>query len=141
MKRLFVVTLVLMFLSPPLYAEGNPFKTLWPFGQEKKTPTFDLARFTKPAPKPKKSSKTLGLPSPTRMMDSAGKTTDAAVAKTKQTWKGMQDLGKSWNPFVSKAPKPKKSKQSWLDRLMPKQPKKSTPSTVNEFLSLDRPGY
>ena len=137
MKRSFVLTLVLCLFTSAAYADGNPLSAMWPFGNAKaKTPAFDAGRFSNPAAKKK-----TGLPSPSGWIDRAEKSTNAAFKKTRETWKGMQNFGKSLNPFVANSTGPKKQKKSLLDWIMPKQPVSKQPSTVNEFLSMDRPKY
>lgn len=138
MKRSFVLTLVLFLFTSATYADGNPLLAVWPFGNGKaKTPSFDAGKFSKPEPKKQK----MGFPSPSRMIDRAEKSTSAAFKKTRETWQGMQDFGRSLNPFVANSSRPKKQKKSLLDLIMPKQPVSRQPSTVNEFLSMDRPKY
>ena len=137
MKRSFVLTLILLLFTTATYADGNPLLAVWPFGNGKaKTPSFDAGKFSKPAANKQKT----GFPSPSQWIDRAEKSTSAAFKKTRETWKGVQDFGKSLNPFVASS-RSKKQKTSWLDRIMPKQSTSQQPSTVNEFLSMDRPKY
>ena len=140
MKRMLICTFVCLMLSSVTNAQESRFKSLWPFGKDRATtPRFNnIDPFTatrKPVPEEKK----FGFPSPTKMIDSAEKRTEAVFQKTRETWKGVQDLGKAMNPFAAK-PKRKK-KKSFLDTFFPKQPVTSGSATVNDFLEMDRPGF
>ena len=143
MIRVFSHTLVCLLLASvtsTVHAQDNPLGALWPFGKGKAaTPSFNNIDPFK-SPTTSSPSKTLGLPSPMKMIDSAEKKTGAMFRKTRDSLKDMQNFGKSLNPFAKPA-KPK-AKKSLLDTFFPKQPvQASSPSTMNDFMKLKRPKF
>ena len=149
MKRFFVCTFVCLLLTSAAQAQDNPLGKLWPFGKGKEaTPKFsginpfDSPVTSSPALKPARSNGSkFAMPSPTKLIDKAEQSTSAAFNKTRGTWKGVQDFGKSLNPFAAK-PTPKKKRRSFVDMIFPKEPaEERTASTVNDFLKLKRPRF
>lgn len=145
MKRMVICTFAChLMLASIASAQDNRFKAMWPFGKDKKATTNSgfntINPFTSPS-KPANDDKPFAFPSPTKLIDKAEETTDTMIKKSRDTWKGMQDFGKSLNPFVAKSkPKPKREpKRSMIDRLLPKK-KKDSP-TMGEFLTMKRPGF
>lgn len=138
MTRLLVCTFVCLLFASPAHAQDNPLSAMWPFGKKKAaTRSYDNVN---PFAKTKKTSdKTFGLPSPTKLIDRAEKSTGSMFQKTRESLKGVQDFGKSLNPFASKGKS--KPKKSLLDTFFPKQPVDSTPATMNDFMNLKRPKY
>ena len=145
MKRILVFTLFCLLSVPAAHAQDNPFATLWPFGKDKaETPSFKVMNpFVGTRTATGQEDKTFGIPSPTEIIDKAEEKTGAAFQKTRETWKGVQDFGKSLNPFTAKpTTKQRGPKKSLLDTIFPKQPvQPSSPATVNDFLKLDRPKF
>lgn len=141
MTRWLICTLITMALATSAHAQEkeNPFTKMWPFGKPKQTtPEFGANPFKQVSKKSEGSS--FSMLSPSKMFDKAGKGTDAMFKKTKSTFKGVSDFGKSLNPFAGKS-KPSKPKKSLLDTIMPKQPVSSAPATMNDFMKMPRPKY
>lgn len=120
-------------------AQDSLFKTMWPFGKTKQAaaPTFDnINPFVAPNKKSPKEDKLFNLPSPSKLMDKAGETTDSMIAKTREGWQRL-------NPFApkskTKSKSRKKTRVAFLDRILPKKKSPSGPSTVGEFISMKRP--
>ena len=145
MKRILVFTLFCLLSTSTAYAQDNPFASIWPFSKSKPaTPSCKVMNpFAGTRTATGNEDKTFGIPSPTKIIDKAEETTEAAFQKTRETWKGVQDFGKSLNPFTAKTTNQKeRPKKSLLDTIFPKQPvQPSTPATVNDFLKLDRPKF
>lgn len=130
------IVLALAFLANNLHAAENPVSKLWPFGKSKvATPALPS-----PVSAPKKSTAKSLLSGPSRLMSKAGEQTHVAMDKTKSGFKNVQSFGRSLNPFAKKAT-PKPAKPSLFDRMFTKKPEPSGPSTVDEFISMDRPGF
>lgn len=127
------IGLVAISITSGVRAADNPFAGMWPFGKStKSTPAFKS-----PLQLPQKPASKSLLSGPSRMLDKAGQQTNSFFAKTKDGFKGMQNFGKSMNPFS----KPKQNKKSLLDTMFPKQPVESGPATVGEFLNMKRPNF
>lgn len=126
----FAIALTVIIASSGVHGAENPFSSLWPFGKSKvTTPTF-----ASPFAGSKKSKSGSFFNGPSRFFEKAEKQTGVIFKKTKN---GLQDFGRSLNPFS----KPEPQKKSFLDRVFPKQPVDNGPSTVGEFLNMDRPGF
>ena len=143
MKRMLICTLACHFtLSSIASAQGNVSKAIWPFGRDNQSTTNtgfnNINPFTSSTP-PVKDEKLFGLPSPTKLIDKAQKTTDTMIQKTRDSWKGVLDFGKSLNPFSAKS-EPKQKRKSMISMFLPKRKAKS-PATVGEFLTMDRPSF
>lgn len=130
MYRLLLCSLICFFLgSSTVYGE-NPLTGLWPFSKNTSTPNFDRANPLGKGAAARDTS--LGLPSPSKIVDSVQKQTRKAITNA-------QNVGKSLNPFAKNR---RRAKQSWLSNVLPKpKPKQSTPSTMSDFMKLKRPRF
>lgn len=139
MQRLLIYTLA-CFLAISLTAEtqaANPLTSIWPFGNSKNSSKSSGS--IKPISHSSKSKSTSGSfldkLSPAKAIDGAQKKTDALFQKTRA---GMKKMTTALNPFSKKS----KKGGSLFDSIMPKSPPEySSPSTVDEFLRMKRPGY
>lgn len=143
MNRVFChAFLCLLFasVSTTASAQDNPLSALWPFGKGK-TSTSSFSNIDPfKSPTTTAGDKTLGLPSPMKMIDDAEKKTGAMFRKTRESLKGMQNFGKSLNPF-SKATN-SQPKKSLLDTFFPKLPVEAgSPSTMGDFMKMKRPKF
>jgi hypothetical protein len=131
MYRTFICAIVCLFVASAAAHAENPLGAIWPFSKKSSTPNFDkIDPFTSSKPTNRKS--TLGLPNPSDLMDGAQQQTRKAI-------KGVQDFGKSLNPFAKRSSKPK---ASWLSKVLPKkQPVQGPPATMNDFMKLKRPRF
>lgn len=138
-----IVCFVIVSASSSAYAEGNPFSALWPFGKSKATsPNFDNIDPFKSPSRPVSTDKTLGLPSPAKIIDGAEKRTNAVFKKTRESLKDIQAFGKSLNPFSGAGNAQPKQKKSLLDTIFPKQTAEvGSPATMNDFMKLKRPKF
>lgn len=140
MTRWLICTLLTLALTSAAHAQenSNPFTKMWPFGKSKSTtPELGSNPFKKVS---NQGESPFSLLSPSKMFDKAEKGTDAMFKKTKSTFKGVSDFGKSLNPFAGNS-KTKKPKKSFLDTIMPKEPASSAPATMNDFMKMPRPKY
>ena len=139
--------LCLVVMTPVAPAQEAPFKSLWPFGGSEKSARSGKSGFPSLNPfsdrsTPSKSSSNFGLPSPKKVFDRLGESTDAMLDKTRSTWRGMQDFGRGLMPFRSESEPKKKKRTSFFSALLPKkQSSGGPPATVNDFLSLERPKF
>ena len=136
LTRNLICLLAIALSATSVTAADNPFGAVWPFGKSKESNPV----FTSPFAKSKKPTGSSLMDSPSRLLKKADKTTDAFVKKTKDGWHGVQDFGRSMNPF-SKQQAKKTKKKSFLDTVFPKHPVEKGPSTMGEFLTMKRPGF
>lgn len=140
MKRMVICTLACLLIATSSEAQESKFKSLWPFAKDKATPSkFSSINPFSSGTKPAASEKRFTWPSPTKMIDSAERRTESVFQKTRETWRSVQDLGRAMNPFAGSTAK--KEKKSFLDTFFPKQEVNRSPADVNDFLSMDRPGF
>jgi hypothetical protein len=139
MKRSLIFAICVCVVITSSASGQDGLKKLWPFGGKSKNSRlsesndyFDI--------KPVRTKKTLGLPSPTKMFDRVERGTGTVVDKTRKTFGGMQEFGKSLNPFTRNSKKTRKKESLWRRMMMMEQSKAhNNPATVTDFLALERP--
>jgi hypothetical protein len=148
MKRLFAAAVCgLLLASSALDAqESKPPKSFWPFGRTdakaKAAPNGFPALFPKDRREPADGGG-FGLPSPTKLLNSMEQRTDAMFAKTRSTWKGVQDFGRSLLPFSAEPKSAKEKRSPFFPTIFgaKSDPQNDGPATVNEFLAMPRPRF
>ena len=135
MKRVVICSLVCLLFSASAATAQNPLKKMWPFGKSKPASRSVASERSM-------SGRNTGMPSPMKWLDQAEKSTGAVFKSARKSLKGIQDIGKSLNPFAGNTAGTKpQQKKSLLDTIFPKQPKDNTPLTMNDFMKLERPKY
>lgn len=142
MSRILVCALVCLMLSGSTVHADNPLSALWPFSKKNAKPSFDRIDPFNGGGTPAKQSSMFSLPKPGKMMSGAQK-------QTKKALKGVQDFGKSLNPFAKRAPKPRstspaKGGSNWLTKMLPKKTPKQPEgpaATMSDFMKLKRPRF
>jgi hypothetical protein len=118
-------------------------KKLWPFGGKSDRGGNAAAATGFFQPNAGTAKKPLGIPEPSKIFGRVEKGTGSMIKKTKATFSSFQSKGKSLNPFARKSKRQAKKPSLWR-RLLSSQPadqKANNPSTVSDFLSMERPSF